>query len=133
MLDAHLADDFCETIPGYGNDSVVEAISLVESRGIPDVAALIDRDWGKSRRPISGLAARTDFYDIDATIFFSGDVCKRVVGAFCDRSKVARFLSDKQFQSVIDAAVALAFPLGVLRSLSHSKGWGLRVAGLPIE
>ncbi|UJA08800.1 DUF4435 domain-containing protein [Streptomyces collinus] len=133
VLDPHLQEDACETVPGYGKDSVVVAISLVEQQGLRNVGALVDRDWNKSRHSISSLAARTDFYDIDATVFFSGTVCRRIVSAFCDREKVREFLSIHKLASPADAAVRLALPLGVLRKLSYDHGWGLRVAGTPIK
>jgi hypothetical protein len=133
VLDPHLVDGACETVPGYGKDSVVEAINLIDQQGIKNVGALVDRDWCKSRKPISALAARTDFYDIDATIFFTGEVCRRMVSAFCDRDKVQHFLDAHQISSPVDAAIILSLPLGVLRKLSHDHGWGLRVAGTPIK
>ncbi|MFF7021063.1 hypothetical protein ACFY97_08610 [Streptomyces klenkii] len=123
----------CETVPGYGKDSVMIAISLIERQSIPGVAALVDRDWSKPWDSMSRLAVRTDYYDIDATIFFTGDVSGRMVAAFCDRQKVKDFLGAHEFTSPADAAAKLALPLGVLRKLSHDNGWGLRVAGTPIK
>jgi hypothetical protein len=133
VLDPHLIEDTCETVPGYGKDSVVIAINLVDQQGIHNVGALIDRDWRKSRHPISALAARTDYYDIDATVFFTGNACQRLVAAFCDRQKVRDFLTARQLTSPTEAAIKLALPLGVLRKLAFENGWGLRVAGTPIK
>ncbi|MFB7457559.1 hypothetical protein [Streptomyces sp. NPDC056188] len=133
VLDPHLIEDTCETVPGYGKDSVVIAINLVDQQDLRNVGALVDRDWSKSRRAISALATQTDYYDIDATVFFTGNVCQRLVSAFCDRQKVREFLTAQQLASPVEAATRLALPLGVLRKLSFDNGWGLRVAGTPMK
>ncbi|MFG2353732.1 hypothetical protein [Streptomyces sp. NPDC048521] len=133
VLDPHLIENACETVPGYGKDSVVIAINLVDQQGLRNVGALVDRDWRKSRHSISALATQTDHYDIDATVFFTGNVCQRLVSAFCDRQKVRDFLTARRLTSPVEAATKLALPLGILRKLSFDNGWGLRVAGTPIK
>jgi hypothetical protein len=97
------------------------------------VAALVDRDWAKGSEQISHLAARTDHYDIDATIFYSGSVCRRVVSTHCKREMVRDFLSSTGWSSPIQPATALAFPIGVLRKLNHEQGWGLRCSDTPFD
>ncbi|MEW2552994.1 hypothetical protein AB0957_14810 [Streptomyces zhihengii] len=133
VLDPHLDDGVVETIPGYGKDSVIEAVQIAFDSGFTNVAALIDRDWGKSRRKPCDLAVPTDKYDIDATVFYAGDVCRRVVSAFCDRDRVREFLAAHGWSSPMEAVSALAFPLGVLRKLSYDEGWGIKVAGTPFD
>jgi hypothetical protein len=132
-MDPHLRDEECETIPGYGKNTVVEAINLAHSSGFSNVAALIDRDWGKSRVEVCELAVKTDDYDMDATVFFAGSVCNRVVHAHCSRDQVRNFLSIHNMRSPVDAVTRMALPLGMLRKLSHDNGWGLRVADLPVD
>lgn len=132
VLDPHLADDV-ETLPGYGKDSVLVAIEHAEKQSLKGVAALIDRDWGKDRRPVSKLAAQTDYYDLDATVFYAGNVCARVVSAFCNRQMVRDFLLANGFSSPIQAVTSLGFPIGILRKLSFLRGWGLRISRIPVS
>ncbi len=131
VLDPHLEESFCETLPGYGKSSVLDAIKIVEQQQMRDVAALIDRDWGKGQTPIPTVAVQTDHYDIDATVFYSGDVCRRVVYSFCDRATVRLFLQTGGWSSPVEPATLLAFPVGILRKLNHENGWGLRFSDTP--
>ncbi|MFG2317392.1 MULTISPECIES: hypothetical protein [Streptomyces] len=131
VLDPHLNEDICETIPGYGKNSVIEAINIASQQNMSNVAALLDRDWQKAESPIPSIAVMTDYYDIDATVFYSGDTCKRVVAAFCDRDRVRDFLTAGNWKSPEEIATSLAFPVGVLRKLNHDTGWGLRFADTP--
>ncbi|MFJ2752387.1 hypothetical protein [Streptomyces sp. NPDC087297] len=133
VLDPHLMEDMCETIPGYGNNSVVEAIRIVTAQRTKGVAALIDRDWSKDGQQVSPLAAQTDHYDIDATIFYSGNVCQRVVSTHCNRDAVKKFLSSGGWDSPIEPATALALPIGVLRKLNQEQGWGIRCGDTPFD
>lgn len=133
VLDPHLVEGACETIPGYGSNSVVDAIRIATQQQTKGVAALIDRDWAKDDQKISPLAAQTDHYDIDATIFYSGNVCRRVVSTHCNRDAVRGFLSSGGWDSPIQPATALAFPIGVLRKLNQEQGWGIRCADTPFD
>ncbi|MFD5894911.1 hypothetical protein [Streptomyces sp. NPDC060366] len=133
VLDPHINDYTCETIPGYGKNSVLEAMLIAEQRNLRDIAALIDRDWEKDRLPVSSLAVKTDFYDIDATVFYSGDVCRRVVGAFCDREEVRKFIGLGSWDSPLEPVTELAFPIGILRKLNFEGGWGIRFSDTPFR
>ncbi|MFD9430350.1 hypothetical protein [Streptomyces sp. NPDC060002] len=133
VLDPHLEEDLCETLPGYGKSSVLDAIKIVEQQQMRGVAALIDRDWEKDEISIPVVAVQTDHYDIDATVFYSGDVCRRVVYSFCDRASVRNFLQVGGWASPVEPATLLAFPIGVLRKLNYEHGWGLRFSDTPFS
>ncbi|MFC8665497.1 hypothetical protein [Streptomyces sp. NPDC057199] len=133
VLDPHIEEDVCETIPGYGKNSVLDAIKIVSQQNMNDVAALLDRDWQKDNSGLPDVAVTTDHYDIDATVFYAGDTCKRVVAAFCDRNIVRNFLREGDWSSPVEVATALAFPVGVLRKLNHEEGWGLRFSDTPFS
>ncbi|MGC4981603.1 hypothetical protein ACLQ18_13320 [Streptomyces sp. DT193] len=133
VLDPHINEDVCETIPGYGKNSVLDAINIVSQQNVHGVAALLDRDWQKGNSALPSSAVSTDHYDIDATVFYTGDACKRVVAAFCDRNIVRTFLGEGGWSSPAEVATALAFPVGVLRKLNHEAGWGLRFADTPFS
>ncbi|MFD5202074.1 hypothetical protein ACFWM7_18385 [Streptomyces sp. NPDC058375] len=133
ILDPHIKESICETIPGYGKSSVLEAITIADQQNKSGVAALVDRDWEKEASSLPGSAVVTDHYDIDATVFYTGDVCRRVVTAFCDRTLVRDFLRGGGWNSPSEVATSLAFPVGVLRKLNHEEGWGLRFSDTPFS
>jgi hypothetical protein len=134
-LDPHIEQSVCETVPGYSKSAILRAIELVELNQTDGVAGLVDRDWVGFCQPAYPYANcfLTDRYDLDATIFFSGDLAERFFSAHGERANRESYLANCGAVKFADVAAALALPLGVLRFISIRDGHHLRLRDFPIQ
>jgi hypothetical protein len=133
-LDPHVDPVKAATFPAFGKKNAEEAIMALDSRNIDDVLAILDRDWvGILDSAISSTnVVYTDFYDLDATIIFSGTVIERVLSALSDRERREAHLENLQLDCET-LAVALAGPVGILRLVSVREGHEIRCEGFPMH
>jgi hypothetical protein len=133
-LDAHISEDSCYLIPGYGKDSVEYAIRLVDQKGPTKVLAILDRDWvgildvGLE----SANIVYTDLYDLDATIMSLGNICKRVASSFCDNDRLKRHMSRTGASGIAEFAVRSSVAVGALRLIARERRLPLSVRDFPI-
>jgi hypothetical protein len=133
-LDPHVDEVAAATFPAFGKRNAEDAIVALDSRGIDDVLAVLDRDWVEildSPLP-SDNVVYTDYYDLDATILFSGSVVDRVLSALSDRERRESHLSGLQCDAET-LVVDLAGPVGVLRLVSTREGHEIRCEGFPMQ
>lgn len=134
-LDPHVEDTLCETIPGYSKSAVLRAIELVDDQGVPGVVGLVDRDWFGfcELQPQSSNLFITDCYDLDATVFFSGQIAQRFFSAQGRRAERKAFLIACGASDVSSVMVKLALPIGYLRFISCRDGYGLKLRDFPLN
>jgi hypothetical protein len=133
-LDPHIEEADCETIAGYSKSVVLRAIELVDDQYIQGVVALVDRDWIGfcDQRPESPNLFTTDFYDLDATIFFSGRIAQKFFSAHGDRDERKAYLIACGKSDISEAIARLALPVGYLRLLSCRNRYGLKLRDFPV-
>ena len=133
-LESHVSEESSFLIPGYGKSSVEHVVALADDQGLDFVLAVLDRDWiGVVDEPHSSPnIVYTDLYDLDATIVFSRDICRRVVANFCDSEKMKRHLSRSGVSSPIDLVLIPAVAVGVLRLLTRERNLPIKVRDFPI-
>ena len=133
-LDAHIMEDSAYLIPGYGKTSVQYAIGLCDSRGVTYTLAILDRDWiglGDAAEKSPNIVY-TDMYDLDATVIFSGEVCKRVVSSFGDIQTVKQHLRSAAVDHAFDLAVPSSAAIGVLRLMTKEQRLPFKVRDFPV-
>lgn len=133
-LRTHLDESEVNVIPGYGKGVIEPAMALVNDNAIPNVIALLDRDFGSLipnvvEQPNVFL---TDMYDLDATIFFSGEICERVAYNLGDPDQVKDLISDLDCADIARAAANLAMIVGVARLISLRDGLQLGLRDFPL-
>lgn len=133
-LRAHIDESEVNVIPGYGKGIIEPAMSLVNSHAVPNVVALLDQDFGAL---LPGSVAQsnifiTDHYDLDATIFFSSDLCDRMAFNFGDGDQIKSLISDLGCVDLARASANLALAIGVLRYISVRDGLRLNLRDFPI-
>ncbi len=134
-LDPHIRATSCETMPGYSKSAVLRAIEIVDSQGVAGVVGLVDRDWvGFCLPPYSTPNCfLTDRYDLDATIFFAGDLAQRLLTAHGEKTERKAYLSACGSPDVGDIAAAIVLPVGVLRLISCREVYGLKLRDFPVS
>lgn len=133
-LRAHIDESEVNVIPGYGKGIIVPAMSLVNSHAVPNVVTLLDQDFG-ALLPGSVVQPNvfiTDRYDLDATIFFSSDLCDRMAFNFGDGDQIKSLISDLGCSDLARASANLALAVGVLRYISVRDGLRLNLRDFPI-
>jgi hypothetical protein len=133
-LRAHIDESEINVIPGYGKGIIEPAMSLVNNHAVPKVAALLDRDFGTllSGSTVQSNVFFTDRYDLDATIFFSSDLCDRMAFNFGDGDLIKGLISDLGCSDLASASANLALAVGVLRLISVRDGLRLNLREFPI-
>jgi hypothetical protein len=133
-LRSHLDESEVTVIPGYGKPIIEPAMDLVNDNNIPNVIALLDRDFGSllPGRPPKANVFLTDRYDLDATIFFSGSICERMAYSLGDREQIKDLLSDLDCSELTRAAANLAMVVGILRFISIRDGLNLKLRDFPL-
>ncbi|GAB3066395.1 DUF4435 domain-containing protein [Micromonospora schwarzwaldensis] len=135
ILEPHLDDVECRSLPTGGKVNLLATIRLVNQRKLKRVLGIADRDW----EGLLAAAVRipnviyTDFYDIDATALFSGNVCQRVVSVHCDGPTVRAHLTKSGQADPLSVLVEVASEVGVLRMLNIRNGWGVKVRDFPVH
>ena len=133
-LDVHLDDAECQSLPGYGKKTVLGAIALVESQEMPRVVAILDSDLESPEEEIPAQPSiiYTDYYDLDATIYFSGTAFHRVVSNFADKEKTKAYLAQRNATSLLDLGARIAGAIGQMRQLSINSGRHIPLRELPL-
>lgn len=134
LFDPHVKDELCSTIAGNGKNSVLRALSIVEEKGIRDVAGIVDRDLEALFTGTSTAANifHTDLYDMEAVAVLKADVLTRLMSAYCDRDQVNAFAVTTG-RTVRQAMVEVAFVISFVRYVSVRDGLGLNLRGFPIS
>ncbi|MFF8457163.1 hypothetical protein ACF06T_21795 [Streptomyces albidoflavus] len=134
MLDPHLDDEVCETIPTGGKSVVLEAAEIAERQSLTGIGIVLDLDWAgllypKICRP---NVFYTDFYDIDATAF---SVRQAVIGLITNNIKREKLRAAARggAAELLDRAIEIAKYVGFLRFLSESNRWELNVRDFPVH
>ena len=133
-LRAHVDESEVNVIPGYGKGIIEPVMSLVNSHAVPNVVTLLDRDFG-ALLPGSSVQSNvffTDRYDLDATIFFSSNLCDRLAFNFGDGDQIKILISDLGSSDLARASANLALAVGVLRFISVRDGLRLNLRDFPI-
>ncbi len=133
-LRTHVNQVDVNPIPGYGKGIIEPAMALVNSHKIPNVIALLDKDFGDlfPKEASEPNIFYTDHYDLDATIFFSGKVCERMAYSFGNIDQINSLLSDLDCPDLAIAATNLAMAVGVLRFISVRERIHLRLREFPL-
>lgn len=135
VLDDHIDDGHCVSVPAHGKDRAISAIAEVERNDDKGIFALLDKDWGdlldSDPKLPDALVVYTDRYDLDACIFFSDRMVVRQVASFC--SEQFRIGNGWEEQALVDACVELALPVGMLRFISERDGVGLALRDFPLD
>ena len=134
-LEQHIDVGACLAVPGHGKTVILGAMKLVDENRMQGVAALVDRDFvGILHPPVeSHNLFYTDNSDIDSTIFLLDSPRERVVSNFSNQADRQRHLSSCNVHSSLELAIAIAYPIGVLRWISERDGYGLNLDRFPIE
>ncbi len=133
-LRTHIDESEVNVIPGYGKGVIQPAMSLVNTHSVPNVIALLDRDFEDLLPGSTGgpNVFFTDRYDLDATIFFSGSLCDRLAFNFGDGDQIKSLISDLGCSDLARASANLALPVGVLRFISVRDSLRLNLRDFPI-
>ncbi|MFF9542703.1 hypothetical protein ACF1B4_03830 [Streptomyces albidoflavus] len=136
VLDEFINDEHFTTVPALGKERALGAIArLDEGVLLGSVFALLDRDWvgileeGVNRSEV----AYTDFYDMDACIFFTPGVYEKLAATFCTDNTFKRGEPGCSHSDISTACVDLVFAVGVLRFISSRDGLGLALRKFPLE
>ena len=119
VLDTHVEPDTAITLPGYSKTAVERAIELIDASAVPRVLAVLDLDWvgilsGPSE---SANVVYTDYYDLDATVFLTGDVLVRVIAATTDRERVGAYVESTGLP-LKETVIRMAAKIGLGRYVS---------------
>lgn len=122
-------------VPGYGKAAVETAMSRVMQQSQPlGVLAILDRDFvgmGLPRHSSSDVIY-TLLYDLEAELLAVGDVAERVAAAHSSGDAWRR-VHEIGGLALLDWLVDSCAPLGAVRFLSVTQGYGLPLRRFPIE
>ncbi|MBB1253825.1 hypothetical protein H3146_10675 [Streptomyces sp. OF3] len=123
------------TVPAQGKNRAQGAIERVhESDQLTAVYAVLDRDWVGLLDNGVGLQAviYTDFYDLDACIFFAPHVYEALAASFCTDLSFRHGAAGCTREDIEAACVNLALPVGLLRFISKRDGLALNLRDFPL-
>ncbi|WP_055567768.1 hypothetical protein [Streptomyces atriruber] len=136
VLDRFLDTSSFTTVPAHGKERAEGAVERVHSgTGLTHVYAVLDRDWvGLLEEGMDHHAVvYTDFYDLDACIFFAPDVYQGLAAGFCTDLSFRAGAPGCTPDDITRACTDLALPVGVLRYLSRRDGLGLNLRDFPLS
>ncbi|WP_411098257.1 hypothetical protein [Streptomyces sp. x-45] len=135
VIDPHINTDACDTLPSGGKSVVLGAVTLAHEEGFDRLAAVVDRDWSEIlyAQPDHDNVFCTDYYDIDATVFFQEQNVLGIAASFADRSLLRIHISNSRFDSLQEMVTQLAFPIGILRYISVKSRLELNLRDFPIS
>ncbi|MFD0226070.1 hypothetical protein ACWGPD_00690 [Streptomyces hirsutus] len=124
----------CVPIPAHGKENAHTCLTRVISDHFPGVFAILDKDWlGLLPNNLEDdRIVHTDHYDLDACIFFSGDIYAGIAGSFCAGNGFRNGSPGCTTDDLQRACVDMAFPLGVLRYISSRDELGLKLDKFPL-
>ncbi|MEW2475514.1 MULTISPECIES: DUF4435 domain-containing protein [Micromonospora] len=133
VLEPHLDKGECWPLPTGGKVALLATIRLVNENRFKRVLGIADRDWEGVRAAAVRIPniIYTDFYDIDATALFSGNVCQRVVSSHCDGRTAESQLAAAGQTDPLAVVVAIASEVGLLRLLNMENQWGIKIRDFP--
>lgn len=135
VFDRFINADVVITVPAHGKSRALGAIERIyaETR-LASVYSILDRDWvGFLDEGVDHHAVvYTEFYDLDACIFFAGGIYEALAANFCTDLSFRRGTSGCTYKVIRDDCVELALPLGVLRYMSHRDSLGLNLRDFPL-
>ncbi|MCE7079001.1 hypothetical protein [Streptomyces sp. ST2-7A] len=136
VLDDHIDNQHCVSVPAHGKERAAAAIVEVDRNGDEGIFAVLDKDWvnlldSHPKLPES-LVAYTDHYDLDASVFFSDRMVSRQAASFCsDKFRLGDAGCSEA--EVVQVCVELALPIGILRFISERNGTGLALRNFPLD
>lgn len=123
------------TVPALGKRRALGAIDRVhDSDQLTAIYAILDRDWvGLLDDGLDNHAViYTDFYDLDACIFFAPHVYEALAASFCTDLTFRHGTVGCTQDDINAACVHLALPIGVLRYISQRDGLALNLRDFPL-
>ncbi|WP_340377395.1 hypothetical protein U5640_21515 [Streptomyces sp. SS7] len=134
VLDRFVNLDDCLPIPAYGKDNAQACLTRVIEDDFPGVFAILDRDWlGLLPGDLEDdRIVHTDDYDLDACIFFADGVYIGIASSFCAGSGFRIDAAGCTWESLREACIEMAFPVGLLRYVSEQNGLGLNLTNFPL-
>lgn len=136
VFDRFVNSEHFTTVPAHGKTRARGAIERSDAgRQLASVYAILDRDWvgflddGMNHPAV----VYTDFYDLDACIFFALGVYEALAAGFCTDLSFRHGTPGCRHEDISSACVELALPLGVLRYISHRDGLGLNLRDFPLN
>jgi hypothetical protein len=135
VIDPHINPDDCETLPSGGKSVVLGAVALAREEGFDRLAAVVDLDWADILYPRleHDDVFYTDYYDIDATVFFKEQNVMRIAASFADRSQLRAHIAGSAYQTLHDMVTQIAYPVGVLRFTSEKHRLELHLRDFPVS
>ncbi|MER7805080.1 hypothetical protein ABTX71_32700 [Streptomyces parvulus] len=136
VYDRFVNSEHFTTVPAHGKTRALGAIERTYAgTQLTAVYAILDRDWVGvlDDRADHEAVVYTDFYDLDACIFFARGVYEALAASFCTDASFRHNLPGCSHEDIRSACVQLALPLGVLRYLSHRDGLGLNLRSFPLS
>ncbi|WP_157032486.1 hypothetical protein [Kitasatospora cheerisanensis] len=135
VLDRFIDHDHFATVPAHSKTTALGAVSRVHKNPtLTAIYAALDRDWVGTLE--EGLdhpgVTYTDYYDLDACIFFAPFVYEDLAASFCTNLSFKHGTPGCGQQEIFKACVDLAFPVGMLRFISHRDGLGLGLRDFPL-
>ncbi|MGW4049512.1 hypothetical protein ACWENA_01650 [Streptomyces sp. NPDC004779] len=135
VLDRFIDTDRFTTIPALGKERALDALAITHSSArLTGVYAILDQDWVNILEdPLDhDTVVYTDFYDLDACIFFTVGVYEAIAASHCTDLSFKHGTPGCTHQDIADACVDLALPVGMLRYLSRRDGLGLNLRDFPL-
>lgn len=134
MLDPHLDETVCETIPAGGKTVVLEAAEIAQRQNLTGVGVVLDLDWAELLYPklCQPYVFYTDFYDIDATAFAPRQAVVGLITNNMKRDKL-REVSQRGAAGLVECIVEAAKHVGALRFLSEKNRWELNLREFPVH
>lgn len=135
VFDRFVNDEHFTTVPAHGKERALGAIERVSGgKQLTAVYAILDRDWvgiledGLDHHTV----VYTDFYDLDACIFFAPGVYQALAASFCTDLSFRHGAAGCTQDDITTACVNLVLPLGLLRYISRRDGLGLNLRDFPL-
>ncbi|MFG2095352.1 hypothetical protein [Streptomyces sp. NPDC048612] len=134
MIDPHLDEKVCETLPTGGKSVVLRAAEIAQEQGVTGVGVVLDLDWADLLYPRfqRSYVFYTDFYDIDATAFAPRQSVIGVITNSVKREKLRECAQDGM-GSLLESIVEAAKFVGILRFLSERNRWELHLRDFPVH
>ena len=136
VLDRFVNSDHFVTVPALGKVRALGAIEQIHGGDrITAVYAILDRDWvgllddGVDYQTV----VYTDFYDLDACIFFAPEVYEALAASFCTDMSFKHGAAGCRQEDITAACLRLALPIGLLRYISQRDGLGLNLRDFPLS
>jgi hypothetical protein len=133
VLDRHLNEMDCRSIPANGKPSLLRAIELCELQGTPNVVGVLDQDYDHMIGPLPyANIVYVDAHDMDALVLYSPSVLSRVCAELADQESISIHLSRVRASTVRELAERLSWPVSLLRSISIREDLRLNMRDFPI-